>query len=74
MKDIHAPVLAVIAARDDIVRRPRSEALVAAIPASLRHVKIFQDATHNDINLQPGYRELLRDFLAVPQRHHSFEA
>ncbi|MFL6601484.1 MAG: alpha/beta hydrolase [Steroidobacteraceae bacterium] len=66
MKDIHAPVLALIAARDDVVLRPRSEALVAAIPAPLRHVMIFQDANHNDINLQPGYRELLREFLAVP--------
>jgi pimeloyl-ACP methyl ester carboxylesterase len=67
VKDIHAPVLAVIAARDDVVLRPRSEALVAAIPASLCHVKIFQYATHNDINLQPGYRELLREFLTVPR-------
>jgi pimeloyl-ACP methyl ester carboxylesterase len=66
MKDIHAPALALIAARDDVVLRPRSEALVAAIPAPLRHVKIFQYATHNDINLQPGYRESLREFLAVP--------
>lgn len=64
MKDIHAPVLAVVAARDDVILRPRSQALVAAIPPSLRHVKIFPDATHNDINLQPGYRELLREFLA----------
>jgi len=53
MKDIQAPALALIAARDDVVLRPRSEALVAAIPAPLRHVKIFQYATHNDINLQP---------------------
>jgi pimeloyl-ACP methyl ester carboxylesterase len=66
MKDIRAPVLAAIAARDEVILRPRSEALVAAIPAPLRHVKIFPDATHNDINLQPGYRELLREFLAVP--------
>ena len=71
VQDIHAPVLVVIAARDDVVLRPRSDALVAAIPASLRHVKIFQDATHNDVNLQPGYRELLREFLAVPQRNTS---
>jgi pimeloyl-ACP methyl ester carboxylesterase len=66
IKAVHAPVLALIAARDDVVLRPRSEALVAAIPAPLRHVKIFHDATHNDINLQPGYRELLREFLAAP--------
>ncbi len=66
VRDIQAPILVVIAARDDVVLRPRSEALVAAIPAPLRHVKIFPDATHDDINLQPGYRELLREFLADP--------
>ncbi len=64
MRDVHAPVLAVVAARDDVILRSRSDALVAAIPAPLRHVKIFPEATHNDINLQPGYRELLREFLA----------
>jgi fermentation-respiration switch protein FrsA (DUF1100 family) len=66
MKDVRAQVLVVIAARDDVVRRPRSEALVASIPATLRHVKIFAEATHNDINLQPGYRDTLREFLAAP--------
>lgn len=67
VKDVRAPVLVLIAARDDVVRRPRSDALVAAIPVTLRRVKIFEDGTHNDINLQPGYRESLRDFLAAPQ-------
>ena len=63
MKDVHAPVLALIAAKDDVILRPRSDALITAIPASLRHVKIFPNATHNDINLQPGYRESMREFL-----------
>jgi len=39
---------------------------VAAIPTGLRHVKVFPNATHNDINLQPGYRESMREFLASP--------
>jgi uncharacterized protein len=66
MKDVRAQVLVIIAGRDDVVRPARSEALVAAIPAASRHVKVFADATHNDINLQPGYRESLRAFLATP--------
>jgi uncharacterized protein len=65
IRDIRIPVLVLIAARDDVVLRPRSDALVAAIPTALRHVKIFQDATHNDINLQPGYREAIQNFLAA---------
>ena len=67
MKDVRVPVLVLIAARDDVILRPRSDALVAAIPANLRQVKVFPDATHNDINLQPGYRESMRQFLARPQ-------
>ncbi|SRR5581483_3518727 len=66
MKHVKARVLVLIAARDEVVRRPRSEALVQAIPPELRHVKIFANANHNDINLQPGYREYLREFLATP--------
>lgn len=66
MKDVKAQVLVVIAARDDVVRRPRSDALLEAIPQSLRHVKVFPNANHNDINLQPGYRESLHEFLAAP--------
>jgi uncharacterized protein len=68
MKDVHAPVLVLIAARDDVVLRPRSDALVATIPSTLRHVKVFPNATHNDINLQPGYRESMREFLAEPRK------
>jgi uncharacterized protein len=67
MKDVRVPVLVLIAARDDVILRPRSDALVAAIPSTLRHVKVFPNATHNDINLQPGYRESMREFLAGPQ-------
>jgi pimeloyl-ACP methyl ester carboxylesterase len=68
MKDVRVPVLVLIAARDDVVLRPRSDALVAAIPSTLRRVKVFPNATHNDINLQPGYRESMREFLAGTPR------
>ena len=63
IRDIRVPVLVLIAGRDDVVLRPRSDALAAAIPQALRHVKAFPNASHNDINLQPGYRESLGDFL-----------
>ena len=64
MKDVQAPVLALVAARDDVILRPRSDALIASIPSDLRHVRVFPNANHNDINLQPGYRESMREFLA----------
>ena len=64
LKDVQAPVLALVAARDDVILRPRSDALIASIPGNLRHVKVFPNANHNDINLQPGYRESMREFLA----------
>jgi len=66
MKDVRAPVLALIAGRDDVILQPRSDALVAAIPSTLRHVKVFPYANHNDINLQPGYREVMQTFLRAP--------
>lgn len=66
MKDVRAPVLALIAGKDEVILPARSGALVAAIPSSLRNVKIFPNANHNDINLQPGYREAMRTFLAAP--------
>jgi len=66
MQNVRAQVLVLIAARDEVVRRPRSAALVEAIPAELRRVRVFPQATHNDINFQPGYRESLREFLAAP--------
>jgi pimeloyl-ACP methyl ester carboxylesterase len=66
MSGVKARVLVVIAGLDDVVRRPRSDALAAAIPSERRQVRIFPHASHNDINLQPGYREVLREFLDAP--------
>jgi pimeloyl-ACP methyl ester carboxylesterase len=74
VKDLRVPALVLIAARDDVILRPRADALLAAIPSDLRHVKIFQNATHNDINLQPGYRESMREFLLSDPRNGSGKA
>ncbi len=63
MNDVRAPVLVLIAARDDVILRARSDALVAATPSHLVRVRIFPNATHHDINLQPGYREAMKGFL-----------
>src|SRR5262249_47418436 len=64
MKDVRAKVLGMIAGRDEVVLPKRSALLAASIPPALRDVKVFGQATHNDINLQPGYRESLREFLS----------
>jgi uncharacterized protein len=61
---VHAPVLALIAERDEVVLRPRSDALIAAIPAGLRHALVIPEATHNDISSFPAYWQSLRNFLA----------
>lgn len=65
IKDVRVPVLVLIAARDDVVLRPRSDSLVRAISPGLVRVKVFPEAGHNDINLQRGYRESMSEFLAA---------
>jgi len=58
-----APTLAVVAEHDEVVFRARSDALIAAIPSSLRHTVLIRGATHNDVSLDPDYWRSLRDFL-----------
>jgi pimeloyl-ACP methyl ester carboxylesterase len=62
--EVRAPVLALVAERDEVVPRARSDALIAAIPARLRHAVVLTGATHNDISTYPAYLANLRDFLA----------
>jgi uncharacterized protein len=62
---VTAPVLVVVAERDEIVARARTNALIAAIPsAANRHVLVFPGATHNDIGIFPQYLPSLSQFLA----------
>jgi uncharacterized protein len=63
---VRAPVLALVAERDEVVRRVRSDALIAAVPPSLGHRVVVAGATHNDISAFPDYWRSLRTFLAAP--------
>lgn len=61
--DIDSPVLLVIAARDRVIPRRRSDALVRAFPSSQTTVRVFADASHHDISEADGYAAALAEFL-----------
>ena len=63
--DIRAPVLAVVAGDDEIIPRARSEALVAAFPPSQIEVTVLDGATHNALDIFPGYLRAVANFLAA---------
>jgi hypothetical protein len=63
MKDVRAPVLVVIAERDEVIFRPRSDALLAATPPSQVHVRVIAGATHNDIDQHAEYFKSASEFL-----------
>ena len=60
---VQAPTLVVVAERDEVVFRARSDALIAAIAPSLRHTLLVPGATHNDVSLYPDYLPSLGEFL-----------
>jgi uncharacterized protein len=60
---VHAPVLVLIAEHDESILRPRTDALIAAVPAGLAHVVVIPTATHNDIETFPAYWPALRAFV-----------
>jgi pimeloyl-ACP methyl ester carboxylesterase len=62
---IDAPVLAVIAGDDEIIPRANSEALVNLFPQSQIRVTLLDGATHNSIDLYPGYLRAVGGFLAA---------
>jgi fermentation-respiration switch protein FrsA (DUF1100 family) len=61
---IHAPILVLVAERDGVILRSRSDALIAAITASQTQTELIRGAGHNDIDQFPAYRDSLRRFLA----------
>ena len=61
--DIKAPVLMVIAGRDRVIPRRRSEALARAFPATQVQVREFPDANHHDISEAAGYAQALAGFI-----------
>jgi hypothetical protein len=64
MPNVTAQVFVIVAEHDEIIRRPRTNALIAAIPcAAKRQVLVFPGATHNDIGVFPEYLPSLSQFL-----------
>lgn len=61
---ITAPVLAVIAADDEIIPRARAEALAAAFRPEQIEVLVVPGVGHNTLDLSPQYLRSVRDFLA----------
>ena len=60
---IRAPVLIVIAAEDEIISRPRSEALAAAFAPSQVRIEVVPGAGHNTLDLSPQYLGAIHRFL-----------
>lgn len=60
---VRAPTLVVVAERDEVVFRARSDALIAAVSPPLRHTLLVPGATHNDVSFHPVYFQSLREFL-----------
>jgi fermentation-respiration switch protein FrsA (DUF1100 family) len=61
---IQAPTLVVIAEKDDSIPRSHSDALLAAIPITLRHSIVIPNGTHNDLGDYQQYLAIVRNFLA----------
>jgi uncharacterized protein len=62
--ELRAPVLVLLAERDEVVLRARSDALIAAIPSGARQTLVIRGSTHNDISSFPAFWQSLRNFVA----------
>ena len=62
-RDVTADLLVLRAGRDDIVRPPRTDALLAVLPSSTRVVEL-PDADHNDLSEDPAYWSAIQEFLS----------
>jgi fermentation-respiration switch protein FrsA (DUF1100 family) len=63
MAAVRAPVLAVIAEHDQSIGRAHSDALLASIPAALRHSILIPNGTHNDLGDYQRYLAMVRSFI-----------
>lgn len=64
---IRAPALIVIAAEDEIISRPRSEALAAAFVPGQARIEVVAGAGHNTLDLSPRYLDAIQRFLQQPR-------
>jgi pimeloyl-ACP methyl ester carboxylesterase len=60
--NIHAPMLALVAAQDTLIRPERSRRLVQAWGGTAR-LEVLNGADHNNIHLHPNYWPLISGFL-----------
>ena len=65
VRAIFVPVLAVIAGDDEIIPRASSAALVNSFPQLQIRVTLLDGATHNSIDLYPGYLRAVGEFLTA---------
>lgn len=64
MRRVHAQVLVVVAARDEVISRARSDALIAAVNPARLHVVTVPSAGHNDLDSFPVYLSSVEEFVA----------
>lgn len=62
-RDVTADILVLRAGRDDVVRPPRTDALLAVLPPSTQVVEL-PDADHNNLSEDPAYWSAIQEFLA----------
>ena len=60
---IRAPVLVIVAERDEIIPRESSERLAGAMPESLVTLKIIEGTSHNTVEASPAYGRTLQAFM-----------
>jgi pimeloyl-ACP methyl ester carboxylesterase len=64
VRSIRAPALVIVATRDEIIARARSDALVRQFPAGSVRVESVEGAMHNTLDDHPRYLEAVREFFA----------
>jgi uncharacterized protein len=62
-RHVTAPVLIVVAGEDEIIPRPRSEALAAAFATGQAEIVVVPGVGHNTLDLSPAYLGVVRVFL-----------
>lgn len=60
---ITAPTLMIIAGSDEVIPRHSTDRLIEAFDPAILKVEVIAGATHNNIQVFPGYHALMRDFL-----------
>jgi pimeloyl-ACP methyl ester carboxylesterase len=63
--EVRAPVLLVVAERDEIIPRARPEKLASALAPGQVEVVVVPGVGHNTLDLSPEYLEAVRGFLAA---------